>query len=176
MSARGSLATLLALAAALPLPGGCAADPARGWSAASVYPMHVRSVAVPIFENTTMERDLEFDLTDAIIKEIQARTPYRVTSGSRADSILTGQIRSVMRDQLSKSRQTGLSEEVIVSVSIDFQWKDLRTGEAIVEREAFAGHGLFVPSAPSSESIELGRFAVVQQLAADLVSELRHDW
>jgi hypothetical protein len=165
-----------ACAAAAALIVGCAAEPDRGWSSASVYPEEVRSIAVPIFENKTLERDLEFELTDALVKEIQSRTPYRVTSGSRADSILTGRIRSVTRDELSKSRLTGLSEEVIVSVTIDFQWRDLRTGEPIVERETFAGHGLFVPSEPSGESIELGRFAAVQQLAADIVAEMRHRW
>lgn len=155
---------------------GCASDPTKGYSSASVYPAHVSSVAVPIFANKTYFRDVEFELTDALIKEIERRTPYKVTSEAQADTIILGQVRQVQLDQLSKSRLTGLSEEVIVSVTIDFQWKDLRSDKVLVERKQFAGHGLFVPSRPTGEPIELGKFAAVQQLARDVVGEMRSEW
>ena len=99
-----------------------------------------------------------------------------VVPASRADTILLGQVRRIDLDQLSKSRLTGLSEEVIVSVTIDFQWKDQRTFKPLLERKAFTGNALFVPSEPSSEPIELGQFAVVQQLARDIVSEMQTEW
>ncbi|MHC4589853.1 MAG: LPS assembly lipoprotein LptE, partial [Planctomycetota bacterium] len=78
----------------------------------------IKTVAVHVFENDTYERDVEFELADALIKEIEARTPYKVTSDKRADTILTGRIRDIERDQLSKSRVTGLSEEVTLGVTI----------------------------------------------------------
>ena len=166
---------VIALALALPV-AGCASDPTQGYSAVSTFPESISTVAVEIFDNRTFDRDLQFELADALIKEIEARTPYKVTSTARADTILTGRIRGVERDQLSKSRLTGLSEEVTVSVTIDFQWRDVRTGEPLLERESFAAHGLFVPSRPSGEPIELGEFAVVQRLARDIVSEMQADW
>ncbi|HWB20338.1 MAG TPA: hypothetical protein VG711_08575, partial [Phycisphaerales bacterium] len=92
------------------------------------------------------------------------------------DTVLLGRIRSVELDQVSKSRKTGLTEEAILTVSIDFEWKDLRSGKSIVKRQSFTGNGLFVPSQPSSEPVELGRFAVVQQLAHEVVDELRAPW
>lgn len=170
---RTSLGALALLALGL---GGCAADPTQGYSAATTFSKDVSTVAVEIFENSTFERDIEFELTDALIKEIQSRTPYRVTGAARADSILTGRIHRIERDQLSKSRVTGLSEEVILSVTIDFQWKDQRTGRSLVERREFSANALFVPSAPSSERIELSEFAAVQRLARDIVTEMQADW
>ena len=155
---------------------GCASDPTQGYSTVSVFPQGVSTIAVEIFDNRTFDRDLEFELADALIKEIEARTPYKVTSPERANTILTGRIRSVERDELSKSRLTGLSEEVIVSMTIDFQWRDQRTDESLLRREAFAGHGLFVPSRPTGEPIELAEFAIVQRLARDIVSEMRAPW
>ena len=155
---------------------GCATDPTQGYSAASVYREGISTVAVPIFENETFVRDVEFELTDALIKQIEGYTPYKVTSPARADTLLLGQIRSIRKDRLSKSTLTGLSEEVIVSVTIDFQWRDQRTDEPLVERWSFSGHGLFVPSRPTGEPVELGQFAVVQQLARDIVDEMRTEW
>jgi hypothetical protein len=167
----------VALAVAfLPVLHGCAADPTQGYSTNSVFDGDIATIAVPIFENDTFYRDIEFQLTEALVKEIERRTPYKVTAAVRADSTFTGRIRAVELDRLSRSRRTGLTEEGILSVTIDFEWRDLRTNRVLVERRSFSGHGLFVPSEPTSEPIELGRFAAVQQLAADIVGEMQAQW
>ena len=158
------------------LVAGCASDPSAGYSTASVFPSDIRTVAVPILENDTFIRGVEFELTDALIKEIEARTPYKVTAQPQADTIFLGRVKKVELDQLSKSRLTGLGEEVIVSVTIDFEWKDWRSDAPLVARKSFSGHGLAVPSAPTGERMELGRMAAVQQLARDIVDEMRAAW
>lgn len=156
--------------------GGCASDPATGYTTGGIYPNDVRTVAVPIFENDTYQRNVEFELTDALIKEIEARTPYKVVDRSRADTILIGRVRKVELDQLSKSRLTGLSEEEILRVTIDFEWQNQKTGRTLVERRDFSGQALFVPSNPSGEPIELGTFATVQNLARDIVDQMQSPW
>lgn len=158
------------------LAGGCASDPTRGYAPVSPFPAGISTVAVEIFDNSAFERDLEFELADALVKEIEARTPYKVTSVDRSDTILTGRIRNVQRVQLSKSPLTGLSEEVTLSVTIDLQWSNLRTGEPLLQLESFTGHSLFLPSRPTGEPIELGEFTVVQRLARDIVGQMRADW
>ncbi len=155
---------------------GCSNDPTQGYSSKTTFREDISSVAVPIFTNDAYTRDVEFELTDALVKEIEARTPYKVTSQAKADTVLIGHIRSIHLDQLSKSRTTKLAEEVIVKVTIDFEWKDLRSGQTLVSRKDYSGFGLFVPSKPSSEPIELGQFAAVEQLARDVVGEMRSNW
>jgi hypothetical protein len=176
ISTRPFLSALLPFILSLFWFAGCASDPSKGYSSKPLFRGDISTVAVPIFENKTVVRDVEFQLTDALIKEIESRTPYKVTSGAHGDTIVLGQIRDVQLDQLSKSRLTGLSEEVILSVTIDFLWKDHRNGKTIVERRSFSGHGLFVPSNPSREPVELGRFAAVKHLARDIVNEMRAEW
>ena len=167
------LGLLLLAAAAMQ---SCASDPTEGYTFDSTYAQDVRTIAVPIFENYSYERGVEFDLTDALIKEIEARTPYKVTSSERADTVLTGRVRTVELEQISKSPTTGLTEEVVVTVTIDFAWEDVQTGQPLLRREGFAGHGLFVPSRPTGERIEMGRLAAVEDLARDIVAEMRAAW
>jgi hypothetical protein len=167
------LSFMLALMAA---GAGCATDPTKGYSTATTFDRDVATVAVPIFANDTFYRDIEFQLTDALVKEIERRTPYKVTPMIRADTTLTGRISRVDLDSLSRSPRTGLTEEAVLRVTIDFEWRDLRTNQLLVERRSFAGDGLFVPSQPSGEFIELGRFAAVQKLAADIVSQMQAAW
>ena len=169
------LLTIAAITAALSLTG-CASDPTVGYSTHSVYPRSISTVAVPIFENETFERGFEFDLADALVKSIESRTPYKVTRESRADTALSGRIVDIRRDRLSKSRTTGLAEEVVYIVTIEFEWRDTRSGEVLTARRSFTGDALFTPSAPSGESQDLARFATAQKLADDIVDEMQSAW
>jgi hypothetical protein len=155
---------------------GCATDPTQGYTAMSLHRQDVATIAVPIFTNETFHRDVEFLLADALVKEIERRTPYKVAPSTRADTILSGRVTEVVLDSISRSRQTGLTEEMILRVTIDFQWKDQRNNANLLERRSFSGTALFVPSAPSGEPLEIGQFAVVQQLARDIVDEMQADW
>jgi len=154
----------------------CQIDPRIGYSSTTLYPKQYQSVWVPIFGNNTMERNLEFMLTDAVIKEIQSRTPYRIVGEHIADTQLTGTITSVELQTISRSRITGLDNEVLLNVVIDFEWLDLAGGERIVGKRHFSSSKLFIPSRPSSEPIEIGQFAVVQQLASDIVDLMQASW
>ena len=174
MRPRATTAVIVTLASAV--LAGCAADPTKGWSTASVWSDDIRTVSVGVFANATPNSGFEFEFADALIKEIEARTPYKVTAPGRADTIVTGRIQRVEHTQLSKSRVTGLSEEVTVSVTIDLSWTDLRTGETLLELESFTANSLFVPSNPTQEPIELGEFGVAQRLAHDVVTEMQTDW
>src|ERR1700742_3384872 len=57
-----------------------------------IYPEDVRTVAIPIFANKTYQRGIEFSLSKAVVSEIEARAPYKVTSADKADTILEAQI------------------------------------------------------------------------------------
>lgn len=159
----------------------CAQDPTTGYSiTTSTYDTNIKTVAVPIFDNDTYIREISFWITDAVIKEIESQTPYKVASEATADSILEGTIDDVELVTLSKSRETGLNQEVLVVVRIDFSWRDQRTGEPMMQRTGFTADAVFTPSGTTNqqpgEPLELGEFAVVQQIAEDIVDEMRNDW
>jgi len=170
-------AAFLALGA---LAAGCATDgpatDAPGYAVRNRYPKEYRTVAVNVFRNDTYDRPLNGQLTAALIKEVQAMTPYRIASESRADTLLRGTVRRRNVRELSKSRSTGLAEEALYEVTIDWEWVDQRTGKVIVARNGFTASALFVPSRPSAEPTEIGRFAVVQNLATDVVANMQATW
>ncbi|MDG2055099.1 MAG: LptE family protein [Phycisphaerales bacterium] len=169
------------LSASCLIANGCAQDPTQGYSInSSTYTTNINTIAVPIFTNDTYMRNISFWITDAVIKEIEARTPYKVASQATADSLLEGTVAGVELRTISKSRETGLNQEVLVVVQIDFSWRDLRSGEPMMERTGFSADAVFTPSGTTNqkpgEPLELGEFAVVQQIAEDIVDEMRNDW
>lgn len=155
---------------------GCSNDPSKGWSNRSIFNEQVKTVAVPIATNTTHYRQIGFMLTDAVIKEIESRTPWKVTYASRADTVLNLTVQDVGLQTLSLSDLTGLNEEVVISLTVDFSWDDLESNQPIFARQGFSAGGLFVPSNPSGEVMQIGQFQVVQQLATDIVDEMASSW
>ena len=94
-SIRAAGVRLLILAASVVLPS-CNSDGSFavfGYTTRPVYDCGIRTVRVPIFKNETLRQGLEFELTKAIVREIEAKTPYKVISGEgHADTELTGTI------------------------------------------------------------------------------------
>lgn len=147
-----------------------------GYSHGGSFPKEVSSVAVPIFENRTPYRDVEFDLTEALVKEIELRTPYKVVRSGDADTILTGVVTHVEQRVLSRRALGGLPQEMEVSVVVNFDWRNQRTGETLRDRRGFETVGRHVPARPIGEPLEVARHELVQQLARDIVAVMRENW
>jgi hypothetical protein len=155
---------------------GCSSSPTEGYAAVSPYPSSYRSVALPVFRNDALMRGFERDLAEALVKQVEQSTPYKVRSEATADTVLRGTITATDLVQLSKDPSTGLANEMMLRVRVNFEWVDLKSGERIVARDAMESSAAFVPSYPAREPLELGRFAAVEQLARDLVSAMQSKW
>jgi hypothetical protein len=164
-------ALLLCLAGALP-----ACDGAPKYESGQRYDKGVRTVAVPVAKNSTFDRKVAPELTDALVKAIESGTHFRVASEGRADTVLRATIRTVELQQISKSRGTGLSEEMSLNVTVDYEWIDQRTGKPLVQRNGFRESAVFVASLPIQQPIDLARFQVVEQLASAIVDSMQADW
>lgn len=166
---------LLSSGAALNL-GGCAADPSQGYSFASTYDESIKSVAVPVFRNETTSRGLELQLTEAVIKELQRRTPWHVAPTDRADTTLVGVITRTELSVLSDDPQTGLVQEQAVRITISFEWRDNRSGDILVARDNYSASAVFSPSRSVGDRLENGQRGAIQELAQDVISQLRSSW
>ena len=128
------IARTVALVALVSLLLACSSSPQEGYSFDSSFSDDVQTVAVPIFENKTLYHGVEFDLTEAIVKEIQRSTPWVVTSTGSAQTTLTGSVTDAELLTFSRDRDTGLVMEQGYRLTIDFEWVDNRNGETLLQR------------------------------------------
>ena len=120
MASRGCpRASLLILA--VPLLTGCAA---YRFGNNTLYAPNVRTVYVPMIQSesfrTTPGIDLGERLTEALCKEIEKRTPFKVVGDPNADSVLTARIvadtkRMVVESPTDQSRQVEMNMQVLVT-------------------------------------------------------------
>jgi hypothetical protein len=81
----------------------------------------VKTVAV-FFKSNVFRRDLEKQLTEAVIKEINLRSPYRVVaSHEEADSLLTGTIYSDAKNLVVEA-PTNLPRELNAQIMVQTKW------------------------------------------------------
>lgn len=147
-----------------------------GYTHKELFPDHVATVTVPIFGNRSFYQGMAFDLTEALVKEIELRTPYKVTAEDDADTILTGTIVSVRQDRLSRHRAGDVPQELEMRITVDFEWKNLRTGRTLRQRRGYTAVGRYIPVRPIREPSGVAQHAAVQRLARNIVSVMASDW
>jgi len=102
-----------------------------GYTTQSQFARDIHTIRVPIFKNKTFVRGIEFELTEAVVKQIEVRTPWKVVGcGEDADTELMGTVVAVSKhdtlvNELNEIRQ---GEE---TVGVQLLWRDLRTGELL---------------------------------------------
>lgn len=162
--------------AMIPLIPGCSASPNQGYAFDTTFDESIKTIAVPIFRNETTSRGIEVQLTEAVMKQIQQRTPWRLTPADRADTTLVGVVTRTNLRALSDDPQTGLVQEQAVQITIRFEWRDNRTGDVIVARDNYSASAVFHPSRSVGDRLELGQRTAIDELAQDLVSDMRSGW
>jgi hypothetical protein len=131
----------LAIIAPLLLAAGCGWDghfTLLGYNTKPNYDTGVKTVYVPIFQNkafqTTPYRMLEGDLTRAVVREIEQKTPYKVVSDpERADTELLGTLISIQKTIVNQNQQNLIREGEII-ITVDLVWRDLRDGRILSNR------------------------------------------
>jgi hypothetical protein len=144
-----------------------------GYSTRPLYNAGYRTVAVPIFSNKSFRREWEFRLTEAITKNIEARTPYKVASRDKADTVLTGEIVEDTANVLTKRLGTNLPRETQFTVLVNFTWKD-RSGRVLVERKDFNRAATEIPQL--GERAADAEQMAIERLAAAIVDQMQTEW
>ena len=167
------------LAGAFLLPlGGCAA---YRFGAASLYPPDIETVYVPVFESDSFRRNLAEWLTEAICKEIENKTPYKVVGTPQADSVLSGKIttdtkRVIIEDKYDYPRESQLN------MSVQVRWVN-RKGDRLNAMDAvplpqelalLSTDGTVVPE--FGQSVSTAQQAAIEKMAAQIVSLMEMPW
>jgi hypothetical protein len=142
------------------------------WS--SLFREDISTVSVPVFENKDFRRGIEFQLTNALVKQMEAKTPYRVAPREKADTILEGEIISTDLNTLSRDVRTAVPQEQLYTVTINFRWTDLRSGKIILERRNFQQTANFYGTVGEGEFV--GSQNAMEKLALEIVNQMEADW
>lgn len=149
----------------------------------SLYRPDIRTVHVPIFTSLTYRRDLGERITEAVIKEIEATTPYKVTDAQSADSVLRG---SLVTENKLVQGQNDLDDPRILqeNFQIHYEWIDQR-GQLVRQpgmlalapvlmSETLTATGVLYPE--PGQSMVTAQDDAIDQFAREVVRHMQTPW
>jgi ribosomal protein S1 len=146
-----------------------------GYSDKSLFPQDVASVRLEMFDNRTFRRGVEYELTDALAKRIEADTPYKIiTSKNRADTVMTGQITNISEGGLSIEYELGgvLEREVLIRAVVN--WKNLKTGELLINNQPVAATASY--TSRQNQDFKYASTLAANKLAQKIVELMETKW
>lgn len=152
----------------------CAGLGSCGYSSKPLYNQSVSTIAVPIWANKTYRREWELRLTEAIDKNIESRTPFKIAAQDKADTTLTGEIVEIDEAVLTRRFGINVPQESELVVVVNFTWKDNRTGRILLERRKFSRQATELPEL--GERVADAEQLAVERLAGAVVDQLQKDW
>jgi hypothetical protein len=149
----------------------------------TLYRSDIRTVHVPMFPSHSFRRGLGERVTEAVIKEIHASTPYKVVSADMADTVLSGELIFDRKHVLGLNQ---FDEPRILrdDLMIMYTWTD-RRGRILAQpvpleiSPALAGEttmneGSFVPEA--GQSVTTAQEQAIRNFAKEVVRGMQSPW
>lgn len=166
-----SFLAVIAAGSGLMLTGCQEASYSNSW----LTPSDVSTVYVEMFENSTFRRGLEYTLSNAVAKRIEAETQYKIVSDkSRADTVLSGTLNRISETVLAGEYYTGRPLEKQATVSATVTWKNLKTGELLLEGERVTGAASY--SKQQRQDYEYATTVAANRLAERIVEKMQVGW
>ncbi len=144
-----------------------------GYTTKSLISRKINSIYIPIFENDTFRKGLEFGLTTAVKDEIMSKTKLRIVHKDDADTILSGRIVKVTESLLSSNFADNIVESR-VTIFVDMKLVDRRTGRTILAVEGLDNPAEFIVN--RGENINSASQESLIGLAEKIVSQLEEKW
>jgi outer membrane lipopolysaccharide assembly protein LptE/RlpB len=132
-----SMASLSVLALVFALTG-CGYHAA---GTAAELPQNIHTIAIPGFVSQSQTFRIEQLLTDAVVREFDARTQYHVihNTNSDADAVLKATVTSASAAPLAYDSQTGRAVSALVTVSVKVTLTD-HQGKVLFENPSYLFH------------------------------------
>lgn len=169
----GWIVWLAGITVAMAAFGGCAGW--GGYSNESLFPNDVTSVRLEMFDNRSFRRGVEYELSDALAKRIEADTPYKIVSSQdRADSVISGQLLSIRESALTIDREVAepLEKEVVLTAVVN--WKNLNTGRLMINNKTVTAAASY--SEFQSQDFSYASARAANKLAQKIVEVMENNW
>ncbi|GEP43830.1 LPS assembly lipoprotein LptE [Brevifollis gellanilyticus] len=150
-----------------------------GYHLGGQKPAHLANItklAVPTFENQTLEPRLSSVVTNSLIKQIQMDGSYQIVRKEDADAVLEGVISRVDRSQFRSVRRNVLrTSQLQMRLVVSYAVKDAASGRAIhVGGTSGMSYVILDSNVQNSEAQALDDAA--QRVATTIANEISEGW
>ncbi|NOT35307.1 MAG: LptE family protein [Candidatus Eisenbacteria bacterium] len=157
----------------LGLASGCAYT-----TSTALLPAHLKSVAIPVFENGTSEYQIERTLTDVVIERFVSDNHLRIVDEKSADLVIRGRIRSY-RNAVFGFNTAANAQEYRVTVGVEVTARDrVKNREMWHLDDLVRTANYYVVPVPGAEATDEigGRSAALKKIADEILARTVEGW
>lgn len=144
----------------------------------ALLPAHLKTLAIPVFENGTTEYTLEREVTDAVIARFVADNHLKIVDQHSANAVLKGRI-TTYKNSVFGFSQSAQAQEYRVTIGIAVVFKDqVKNRELWSEENLIKTANYYVVDTPGATAkTELdGRKEAISKLADEIVARSVQGW
>ena len=145
----------LGLVLAALLLGGC------GYSTRGNLPDHIKTVAVPIFKNRTLEPGVESALTSGVVNAFSSGGRVRVVPLDEADAILEGEVVGFSLAGLAFDRNANV-QAYRLRVVLNLEFRDVKRNALLWRQDGLQETSDFQVQGSVSDTVARGQGAMLQ--------------
>lgn len=145
----------LGLLLAAVLLAGC------GYSTRGSLPAHIKTVAVPIFKNRTLEPGVDSAITSGVVNAFSSGGRVKVVPIEQADAILEGEVVGYSLDGIAFDANA-IARAYRLRLVLNVQFRDVRRSAMLWRQEGLQETSDFQVSGQVSDTIARGQGAVLQ--------------
>jgi hypothetical protein len=152
-----------------------------GYNIGAPFNPEIRSVHVPIFQSGSNRRLLEYQLTEAVQKQIQQRSHFRLVKEPEAETRLTGKIVDLRKNALGQTQNSD-ARELQVNLQVEVTWEDIHSGRILAQQRVsvppellqLAAQAEFAPE--TGQSLATADQTAIDRLARNIVDMMEVPW
>ena len=141
-------------------------------------PTHLKTVAIPTFQNDTFEYGIEEDFMQILIDEVNNDGNLKIKNNlEEVDSVLEGKITNYKKTKSSYD-ENGVVKEYKVSVGISWKFTDKVENKVYAQSNRSTGWETYlVPDEGDSEDLENEtKEKAMKKLAEDIITKIVQNW
>lgn len=144
----------------------------------SSLPSHIKTVAVPIFENESLEVDIANQVTEAVKDRFLQDGRLKVMGETRADAVVEGRVTSYENKVYNYSADE-TPEDYIVVLRVAVVVRDAVKNRELLKDDAFVVSAVYSVLPDSDQTLqdeESAREQAISELAEDILAQMTEQW
>ncbi|MCR4439760.1 MAG: LptE family protein [bacterium] len=135
---------------------------------------HIKTVAIPVFDDRTAEFGIREQLTEALVQEFTRDNTLRIAERHSADSVLEGVIVSV-DDRAGPYDKQEMVQELKVYITVDVRYFDLKKSQE-VWKDRLTQWGAYDPKAGGTSARQEGINEAIRRLVTEILNRTVSGW
>jgi hypothetical protein len=143
------------------------------YSVSGSLPAHIKTAAVPLFQNETVEPGIVQEVTETVIDAIISNGSMKVVGESQADAVVYGSIKNV-RDEADTYSKSEQANQFKIRIFADVRFFDRKKNKDMWEEKGLEGWARYDASSPSSR--EDAKTEALKMLAGLIIDKTVAGW